>query len=257
MLPHFWIWVTSLPAPDGVNAILFSNSASTVSLGRKFNRLATRSWVVPGAVWKVLHIKSKTGKPRLFDSFVKCEKKSYFSGTVLWVFVLSKRGPLPVKMEKGSCKWPQHWQPDLRSTEFWNWKISPKSSNVQCNCRRAFLCIQGTSYPLALSPEAGRAQKAQVQRSTSNVAVKSNWPMTNYNAGQGICKDSSRRYICTKRLFGWTKNINIRGWWRLMREKPSLQICIVELMEDEKTENLILEVSIFFPSFQTGSSPYS
>ena len=42
-----------------------------------------------------------------------------------------------------------------------------------------------------------------------------------------------------------------------MREKPSLQICIVELMEDEKTENLILEVFIFFLSFQTGSSPYS
>lgn len=53
--------------------------------------LATKSWVAPGALRKVLHVKSKTGKPRLFDSFVKCEKKSYFSGAVLWVFVLSKR----------------------------------------------------------------------------------------------------------------------------------------------------------------------
>lgn len=87
VLPHFWIWATSLPAPDGVNAILFSTSTSTVSLGRKFNGLANRSCVVPGAVWKVLHVKSKTGKPRLFDSFVKCEKKNHISLAQFYEFL--------------------------------------------------------------------------------------------------------------------------------------------------------------------------
>ena len=121
-------------------------------------------------------LKAKLANPGFLTALWSVKKKSYFSGTVLWVFVLSKRGPLPVKMEKVSCKWPQHWQPDLRSSEFWNWKISPKSSNVQCDCRRAFLCIRGTPHHFALSPAAGRAQKAQVWKSASNAAEKSDWP---------------------------------------------------------------------------------
>lgn len=154
MLLLFWMWIPSLPAPAEVNAMLFSNNASAVSFGRKCNWLATRSWVVPGAMWKVLHIKSKTGKPRLFDSFVKCEKKSYFSGTVLWILSWARREGLPVKMEKRSCQWPKHWQPDLRSSEFWNWKISPKFSSFLCRCRGAYLCTKGTKPHSALLPAA-------------------------------------------------------------------------------------------------------
>lgn len=144
MLLLFQMWTAPLPAPAEVHAILFSNNASTVSFGRKSNWLATRSWAVPGAMWKVLHIKSKTGKPRLFDSFVKCEKKSYFSGTVLWILSWA-RGKLCLwKMEKGSYQWPQHWQPDWRSSELWNWKFSPKFSSFLCNFRGAALCAEGT-----------------------------------------------------------------------------------------------------------------
>lgn len=101
MLLLFQMWTAPLPAPAEVHAILSSNNACTVSFGRKSNWLATRSWAVPGAMWKVLHIKSKTGKSRLFDSFVKCEKKSYFSGTVLWILSWA-RGKLCLwKWKKG------------------------------------------------------------------------------------------------------------------------------------------------------------
>lgn len=134
----------SLPATTEASAILFSNNAFPVSFGRKSNWLGTKIWIVPGAVWKVLHVKSKTGELQLFDSFVKCEKKSYFSGAVLWVFVLSKREALPVKMEKGSCKWPQQWQPDLRVSESWNWKISPKFWTFWATAEELF-CIKCTN----------------------------------------------------------------------------------------------------------------
>lgn len=99
-----------------------------------------------GVVWKLLQVKSKTGNPRLFDSFVKCEKKSYFPGALLWVFVLSERGDRACENGKRSHMWPQPWQPDLRPSEFWNWTISPKSLSLLCKHPGAYACTDTSHH---------------------------------------------------------------------------------------------------------------
>lgn len=97
------------PAGSVWSPAIFSNNKSTVSYGRKYNWLAIRFQTGLELCERFCKLKSQTGKLRFFDSFVKCEKKSYFPGALLWGFVLNKRGGCACEMEKGSHMWPQPW----------------------------------------------------------------------------------------------------------------------------------------------------